>query len=89
VHPEDRPERDQQFGKVLEGTEVVSEARYVKKDGTYAWTRTQGRPILEDGRVVGIRGVLADITERKEAEKALRESEERFALAMEASKDGL
>ena len=89
VHPEDRPVRDQQFGKVLEGTEVVSEARYVKKDGTYAWTRTQGRPILEDGRVVGIRGVLADITERKEAEKALRESEERFALAMEASKDGL
>ena len=45
VHPEDLPERDRQFGKVLEGGQVISEARYVKKDGTCAWTRTQGRPI--------------------------------------------
>ena len=47
-------------------------------------------PILdEDGRISGAVGVMHDITERNQAEAALRASEERFSLAMEASRDGL
>ena len=42
-----------------------------------------------EGRVIGIIGVSRDITERKRAETALRKSEERFQLSMEATSDGL
>ncbi len=40
------------------------------------------RPILKDGEAQGLRGIAVDITRRREAERALQESEERLALAM-------
>jgi PAS domain S-box-containing protein len=43
----------------------------------------------ENGEIVGLINIAYDISDLKQAEKALRKSEERFSLAMEASKDGL
>jgi PAS domain S-box-containing protein len=45
--------------------------------------------IIHEGKPVGLRGIALDITERKQMENALRESEERFRQAMEATSDGL
>ena len=42
------------------------------------WVRTISRPAFRDGNIVGVVGVLQDITESREAEEALRRSEERF-----------
>ena len=39
--------------------------------------------------MLGFRGVSRDVTMRKKAEEALRESEERLALVLEATKDGI
>ena len=40
--------------------------------GRHKWVRTIGRPILQNGQVVKVRGSLQDITERKQAEERLR-----------------
>ena len=45
--------------------------------------------IVEDGMIVRVWGTQRDITAQKQAEEALRASEERFAKAFQASPDGL
>jgi DNA-binding CsgD family transcriptional regulator len=52
-----------------------SEYRVKTKSGGSRWVRTYSRPIYQEGKIVGLQGVLSDITEYKEAEAALRESE--------------
>ena len=50
------------------------------KDGRLIWVTTNALPVLNpDGTLRSYRGSVRDITERKRAEAALRESEERFA----------
>jgi len=46
--------------------------------GSEKWVRTIGFPVLSDGKVVTIRGTLQDITDRKRAEQARSQAEERF-----------
>jgi PAS domain S-box-containing protein len=78
VHKEDVPERAAQFQKVVSGVNDASEYRYVSKSGAMHWVRTSGRTILKKGRVVGVQGVLTDITDLKCAQKNLIESEQRY-----------
>jgi PAS domain S-box-containing protein len=66
---------------VAEETTIVGERELV--------TETRKIPVLEDGRVARVVTVIRDITERKRAERALRVSEERFALAVQGSNDGV
>lgn len=58
-----------------------TEWRFRRKDGSIFVGEVSGRE-LPDGR---LQGIVRDITERKQAEEALRESEERFAKAFNAS----
>jgi len=55
------------------------EMQIVRADGRVVWVRTRAVPVVEDGRLVRIRGVIQDIDESKRAEERLRESEERFS----------
>ena len=56
-------------------------------DGSIRWVESCGEPRLASGKQV-ISGLLQDITERKRAEIALRESEERLRFALEAANAG-
>ena len=60
------------------------------KDGHLVVLETNGIPTLnEKGQLKGYRGIDRDITERKRAEDQLRDSEERLALALDASNSGM
>ena len=54
-----------------------------RADGERIWVRTVGRPVVEDGAVVRVVGDIMDITGRKQAEQALRESERRLRVILE------
>jgi PAS domain S-box-containing protein len=68
VYPEDLPRLLAGAQRVLEGQREPGEFRAVTKSGALRWARSSSRPILQDGRVIGLQGVITDITERKQAE---------------------
>jgi PAS domain S-box-containing protein len=61
-----------------------------RADGNYRWFLARAMPIKdEDGRVVRWFGTNTDLTERREAERALAASEERFRRALEIETVGI
>ncbi|MDY6953665.1 MAG: PAS domain S-box protein, partial [Thermodesulfobacteriota bacterium] len=89
VIPEDRDRMTQNMREVLTSQEPGrNEYTALKKDGGTVPIITFSSPIVRDGQPVGLRGIVIDITELKQAEKKLRESEERLRLAMDAGDHG-
>lgn len=89
VHPDDVPLARERRRKLMAGQIDVSEFRIVRKDGEVRWIREYGQPIWdeEQGRVVQIYFAGRDITDRKQAEEALRESEQRYRGLVESQQD--
>jgi diguanylate cyclase (GGDEF)-like protein/PAS domain S-box-containing protein len=67
----------------------VNEEIFWRKDGTDFLVEYISTPILEHGVLMGTVVTFQDITHRRHTEVELRESEERYAIAVQGAKDGL
>ena len=66
------------------------EYRVKHVDGTWRWHAASGTPVFSsEGSFVSFIGISRDITDRKQSEDTLRESEERLKLTLEAVNDGV
>jgi PAS domain S-box-containing protein len=75
--------------KGIGGGRTRYELEIVCKDGSRVALEFSPRIIYREGKPVGIQGIARDTTERKRAEEALRESEDRFRSLSEASLEGI
>ncbi len=87
VHPEDRELVRQKVQQVLESKgEVQVEYRILQPDGRVQWMHSRGRVHCDgSGQPDYLMGVTVDATPRKQAEEALRASEQRFRILAESS----
>jgi PAS domain S-box-containing protein len=82
--PEDRQTFKEAFREGLRGSKsYIREYRVKRKSGEIIWIQDRGQIICgPDGQVEYISGVFFDVTDRREVQEALRESENRFASFM-------
>jgi PAS domain S-box-containing protein len=92
TYPDDLAMSLEQTRQVLAGEidGFEMEKRYVRKDGSTAWGHLSVQVMKDSsGRIPYTLAMIQDITARKQAEEALRESEERYRTAIEHSNDGV
>ncbi len=92
IHPDDLPRYVAGFVDHFKGRTERYECdyRYRALDGSWRWARQHGIALRDKtGRVQRVIGATGDITEFKQAEDALRKSEERYALATSAAVEGI
>jgi two-component system nitrate/nitrite sensor histidine kinase NarX len=87
IHPEDRPRVIDTVGaSVKHGADYRIEHRVVWPDGTVHWVLEAGDVVRdENGKPVRMLGIVQDVTSRRKADEARRDSEEMFRMAAEQS----
>jgi PAS domain S-box-containing protein len=88
VHPEDKEQVEGRwYSDVHLKKSSIAEYRFLRSDGSVVWVMGNAVPEKRDNEVTGYIGTITDITERKLAEKALRESEEKYRGIFENVQD--
>ncbi|MEW6708200.1 MAG: PAS domain S-box protein [Candidatus Riflebacteria bacterium] len=91
VYADDRPALDQWL-ELLNSSEIDRfnlERRFIRKDGSLFWASFSLSPVSDIPGARSFVGIMVDITEKKEAENALKKSKEQFELAVKGSNDGI
>ncbi|MCI0754968.1 PAS domain S-box protein [Roseomonas vastitatis] len=89
THPDDLERSFQTLGEVLESKGMTRlDKRYLRPDGSQVWANSSISALLDEaGQVRSLLVVTADLTERHEAETAVRESEDRLRNLVSASSE--
>ncbi len=80
VRPEDIGGRREHYQTLTGGVADSAENRLLRKDGRSVWIKTCSRPVIENGSITGLQGVLTDISELKSAEAQIRQLEKAESL---------
>lgn len=91
LHPDDHYFFKQEFSKLLSGKQKQIQLQYrVKhKDGSWAWLEVTGVNHLDTPNINALVGTFRNITERKQREEMLRESEAKFRSVWESVSDAI
>ncbi len=81
----------ERLSKIFAGEKVPETVEYKikRKDGKEIWVILNARIIYENGMPKGASVIVHDITQRKLAEEAVRESEEKYRLLVDNANDGI
>ena len=88
MHPEDRPNLIKALKELGKKDYSYLEYRYYTKEGQIRWVRSSTAPLIENGVLIGGRGSLTDIHEKKLTELALIENEENYRNLFYNSPEG-
>jgi PAS domain S-box-containing protein len=90
IHAEDRSRWLEALRELQSGRPVQEEYRIVWPDDSCRWVRDSVRPSrVEAGSVLRLDGVLTDVSERKHAERALQQAEEKYRRIFENAVEGI
>lgn len=84
VHPDDVAALQDSLERTLTGTIEPYEFRVFAKDGAVLTVCTFSRPLWENGRLLGLTGIMTDVTKRRQAEADRWESEAHLRALMTA-----
>lgn len=85
IHPEERVSIERAFQEKAAEGKFDEEYRIILPDGTVRWVRDRCFPLKDDsGMIYRLTGITEDITDRKQAEAALQQSESRYRYLADA-----
>ncbi len=90
IHPDDRAEAEAFCRRAIaEGKPHEIEYRMLAADGRTVWLHDRVCVAIEAGRPVKVRGIMVDVTRRRQAEEQLRLQESRFRALIEKSSEAI
>ncbi|MEO8036872.1 MAG: PAS domain S-box protein, partial [Acidobacteriota bacterium] len=92
THPDDLAASAEAFGGIIAGSAatVHMEKRYLRRKGGYFWATVTGSPVRNDqGHIDYVIVIIDDLSRRKAAEEAVRNSERRFRQLIDTVHDGI